>query len=66
MLKQKNMAGNGKTGDNRRHGYVGRRSQFYNPKTGLWTKRDTQTGQFMDVKTSGGKFKSIRKENNNE
>lgn len=56
------MAGNGKTGDNRRHGYVGERTQSQNPVTGLWTKRDTQTGQFIDVKTSGGKFKGIRKE----
>lgn len=55
------MAGNGKSGDNRRLGYVGR-TQSHNPTTGLWTKRDTQTGQFMDVKTSGGKFKGIRKE----
>ncbi|RZK22814.1 MAG: hypothetical protein EOO43_09180 [Flavobacterium sp.] len=56
------MAGNGKSGDNRRHGYVSERTQTQNPKTGLWTKRDTQTGQFMDVKTSGGKFKGVRKE----
>ncbi|ERJ57351.1 hypothetical protein [Sphingobacterium paucimobilis] len=56
------MAGNGKSGDNRRHGYVGGRTQFQNPTTGLWAKRDTQTGQIMDVKTSGGKFKGIREE----
>lgn len=56
------MAGNGKSGDSRRHGYVRERSQSQNPKTGLWTKRDTQTGQFMDVKTSGGKFKGVRRE----
>lgn len=56
------MAGNVKIGDNRRHGYAGKRTQSQNPKTGLWTKRETETGQFMDVKTSGGKFKSIRKE----
>lgn len=61
-FKVKSMAGNGKTGDNRRHGYVGERTQSQNPVTGLWTKRDTQTGQFIDVKTSGGKFKGIRKE----
>lgn len=61
-FKVKSMAGNGKTGDNRCHGYVGERSQSQNPVTGLWTKRDTQTGQFMDVKTSGGKFKGVRKE----
>ncbi|KKX51792.1 hypothetical protein [Sphingobacterium sp. IITKGP-BTPF85] len=41
---------------------MGERSQSQNPVTGLWTKRDTQTGQFMDVKTSGGKFKGVRKE----
>lgn len=56
------MAGNGKSDDNHHHGDVGGRTQSQNPKTGLWTKRDTQTGQFMDVKTSGGKFKGIRKE----
>lgn len=56
------MAGNGKSGDNRRHGYVSERTQTQNPTTGLWTKRDTQTGKFMDVKTSGGKFKGVRKE----
>lgn len=56
------MAGNGKTGDNRRHGYVGERTQFQNPRTGLWTKRDTVTGQFVDTKTTGGKFKGIRRE----
>lgn len=56
------MAGNGKSGDNRRHGYVGSRTQSQNPRTGLWTKRDTVTGQFMDTKTTGGKFKGVRRE----
>jgi len=56
------MAGNGKSGDNRRHGYVGERTQSQNPRTGLWTKRDTNTGQFIDTKTSSGKFKGIRRE----
>lgn len=56
------MAANGKTGDNRRHGYVAGRTQSYNPRTGLWTKRNSKTGQFMDTKTSGGKFKGVRKE----
>ncbi|MBN2597069.1 MAG: hypothetical protein JXR82_09840 [Marinifilaceae bacterium] len=46
-----------------RKGAVRNRSQIKNPKTGLWTKRDTDTGQFMDVKTSSEKpFKGIRKE----
>lgn len=48
--------------DNSRKGAVKDRSQVQNPKTGLWTKRDTETGKFMDVKTSGGKFKGVRKE----
>lgn len=45
-----------------RIGAVKNRSQVQNPKTGLWTKRDASTGQFIDVKTSGGKFKGVRKE----
>ncbi|WP_336829195.1 hypothetical protein [Sphingobacterium multivorum] len=56
------MAGNGKSGGNRRHGYVGGRMQSQNPITGLWNKRDTQTAQFTDVKTSGGQFKGVKKE----
>lgn len=45
-----------------RNGAVTDRSQSLNPKTGLYTKRDTTTGKFMDVKTTGGKFKGVRKE----
>lgn len=56
------MATNGKSGDNRRHGAVKQRSQVKNPKTGLWVKRNSDSGKFMDVKTSGGKFKGVRKE----
>lgn len=48
--------------DNSRKGAVKGRSQSKNPKTGLWTKRNKATGKFMDVKTSGGKFKGVRKE----
>jgi hypothetical protein len=33
-----------------------------NPKTDLCVKRNTDNGQFLDVKTSGGKFKGVRKE----
>lgn len=57
------MAKNGKIGDGHRNGAVKDRSQVQNTKTGLYVKRDLTTGQFMDVKTSGGKFKGIRKEN---
>jgi hypothetical protein len=48
--------------DNSRKGAVKDRSQVLNPRTGLMTKRDTTTGKFMDVKTTGGKFKGISEE----
>lgn len=56
------MARNGKVGDGHRNGAVTGRSQVLNTKTGLYVKRDSETGQFIDVKTSGGKFKGVRKE----
>lgn len=57
------MATNRPVGDNARVGAVRGRSQSYNPATGLWTKRDMQTGRFMDVKTSSNTpFKGVRKE----
>lgn len=57
------MATNKPIGDNARKGAVNNRSQFRNPKTDLWTKRDTDTGKFMDVKTSSSEpFKGVRKE----
>jgi hypothetical protein len=49
--------------DGSRKGAVRQRSQVKNPQTGLWTKRDTETGKFMDVKTSSNEpFKGVRKE----
>ncbi len=49
--------------DNSRKGAVKDRSQVLNPKSGLWTKRDSDTGQFLDVKTSSHKpFKGVKKE----
>lgn len=48
--------------DNSRKGAVKKRTQFENPRTGLYTKRDKETGRFMDVKTTGGKFKGVIKE----
>ncbi len=50
------------TGDNYRKGEVRDRSQVYNPKTQIWTKRDAETGQFMDGKEDGDPFKGVRKE----
>lgn len=49
--------------DGARKGAVNDRTQLKNPKTGLWTKRDSETGRFMDVKTSSDKpFKGVTKE----
>lgn len=56
------MAVNKPKGDNARVGAVKDRSQTFNGKTNLYVKRDTSTGRFMDVKTSGGKFKGVRRE----
>lgn len=56
------MAKNKPIGDNARKGAVKNRSQVLNTKTNLYTKRDLDTGRFMDVKTTGGKFKGVRKE----
>ena len=57
------MATNKPVGDNARIGAVKDRSQFQNPQTGLWTKRNTETGRFLDVKTSTNTaFKGVRKE----
>jgi hypothetical protein len=56
------IAKNNPTGDNRRIGAVKDRSQTYNPTTDQWVKRDTTTGQFIDVKADGKPFKGVRKE----
>lgn len=50
------------TGSGYRQGSVNNRTQCTNTKTGLNVKRDCSTGQFMDVKTSGGKFKGVAQE----
>ncbi len=55
------MAKNGPKGGGR-EGAVDNRSQTYNPKTNLWAKRNDNTGKFIDNKTTGGKFKGIRRE----
>lgn len=55
------MAKNGKPGKGR-IGQVKGRSQVKNPKTGLWIKRDSGTGKFIDVKSDRLPFKGVRKE----
>lgn len=56
------MAINKPYGDGCRIGAVKDRSQVLNTKTGVWTKRDTDTGRFMDGKKDGTPFKGVRKE----
>jgi hypothetical protein len=50
--------------DGHRVGAVKDRSQLQTKIEGEehWTKRDKTTGQFMDQKADGEKFKGIRKE----
>ncbi len=56
------MAKNKPYGDGHRIGAVKGRTQVLNPKTGIWTKRDTETGLFMDGKQDGKPFKGVTKE----
>lgn len=55
------VAKNGARGGGR-VGAVKGRSQTKNPRTGLWTKRDTSTGRLVSAKKSGGQYKGVRKE----
>ena len=57
------MATNKPTGDGHRNGAVRDRSQTFNPKTGSWVKRDSDTGKFIDGKHDSKPFKGVRKEN---
>ncbi len=57
------MAKNNPIGDNARKGAVKSRTQVFNPTIDHWIKRNKETGQFMDVKTSSNKpFKGVSKE----
>jgi hypothetical protein len=56
------MATNPPAGDGHRNGAVRGRSQVFNPVTQRWTKRDTETGRFIDQKADGKPFKGVRKE----
>lgn len=49
------------TGNGSRRGSVNDRSQIQAPN-GNWTKRDTNTGQFIDQKKDGEPFKGVAKE----
>ncbi len=56
------MATNPPKGDGHRNGAVRDRSQVYNPQNERWTKRDGDTGRFMDQKADNAPFKGVRKE----
>lgn len=56
------MAKNGKNGGGR-IGAIKNRTQFQNPETGLFQKRNKENGQIMEVKTTGDKFKGVTIEN---
>lgn len=58
------MATNPPAGDGHRNGAVRQRSQLKTKVMGetRFTKRDKASGQFIDQKTSAGKFKGVRRE----
>ena len=56
------MATNKPYGDGARKGAVKKRTQVYNPKIEKYVKRNTENGQFMDVKSDGEKFKGVSQE----
>ncbi len=55
------MAKNAPGGDGRRIGAVKDRAQFHT-RMGIGSSRDAYTGQFLDVKRDGEKFKGVRRE----
>jgi hypothetical protein len=58
------MAKNKPTGDNARKGAVKKRTQRKSKLMGktAWTKRNKNSGQFIDVKKRKMKFKGVRRE----
>lgn len=50
------------TGKGYRCGEERKRSQFYNRHNKRWVERDTETGQFVEVKHDHKPFKGVRKE----
>lgn len=56
------MATNPPKGDGHRNGAVKDRSQVYNPQNDRWTKRNSDTGRFINQKSNDKPFKGVRKE----
>lgn len=50
------------SGKNSRIGAVTGRTQVFNPSTGNYVKRDSQSGRFIEVKSNGKPFKGVTKE----
>ena len=50
------------TGDGFRKGGGRERSQLSNPMTDGWTKRDVESGRFLDGNKGPKPFKGVRKE----
>ncbi|WP_324020817.1 hypothetical protein [Aeromonas caviae] len=53
------------TGKGYRQGSVNDRTQVQNPVNGNWTKRDTDSGKFIEQKQGGELFKGVAKETDN-
>ena len=58
------MATNAPTRDNHRKAAVKSRSQVLDQKNKLFTKRNADSGEFMDQKENEKPFKGVRKGNN--
>ncbi|MFY9223253.1 MAG: hypothetical protein WAQ98_11310 [Blastocatellia bacterium] len=50
------------TGNDHRVGAVKNRTQVYNPSNETWTKRNPDTGKFIDQKSGNDPFKGVTKE----
>ena len=60
MLKEMNhLAKNPPSGDGRRHRQVTDRSQTFNPHNDRRTKRDSESGRFIDQKADSKPFKAL-------
>ena len=62
LNKENIVATNPPKGDGHRNGAVRNRTQVFNPQNKTWTKRDSETGKFMDQKADGDPFKGVTKE----
>ena len=56
------MATNPPKGDGHRNGAVKNRTQVFNPVTKRWTKRNKDSGEFMDGKPDNKPFKGVTRE----